>query len=288
MKLEVNNLNFSYGMKKVLNISDVSFESGNIYGIVGKNGAGKTTFFKSLTNIIVNYSGNVFIDGENVKQNPTILTSVGIVLDDMELYKHQSGLFNLQFFGGLRGNFDEQKALELAKELELADDINKKVSSYSLGMNKKLILLISIMNDAQILILDEPFRGLDAKSVEWFKDYLLELKKQGKMIFISSHIQEDIQSLSDRVLVLENGDFAGNFDLNKEDLNYIYQVEVNKVDEFIELLKTKEISGSKNKNMVKFSANEETYKELFNQAVASGIEFYQIKKMSEFTQMWGD
>ena len=83
MKIKIKDLHFSYGAKKVLNISSTEFEQGKIYGIVGKNGAGKTTFFKALTNIITNYSGDVLIDGETVKTNLKVLSKVGIVLDDM-------------------------------------------------------------------------------------------------------------------------------------------------------------------------------------------------------------
>jgi ABC-2 type transport system ATP-binding protein len=285
MKLTVNNLDFAYGLSKVLNISSEEFETGNIYGIVGRNGVGKTTFFKVLTNIIVNYKGSVAIDDEDVKKNPYILTNVGIVLDDMELYKNRTGLFNLRYFGGLRGRFDEEKALELAKELEIFEAINKKVSNYSLGMSKKLILLISIMNDAQILILDEPFRGLDSKSVAWFKEYILNLREEGKMIFISSHIQDDIEALSDRVLVMENGEFANQFDLKKENLSYIYHAEVNDTEKFLKLLADKEIQAQTSGKMVRFTLDEASYKELFKEAVAQDIEFYQIKKESQFTEL---
>nr|WP_270316473.1 ATP-binding cassette domain-containing protein [Lactococcus petauri] len=91
MTLNIQNLRFSYQAHNVLNLSPVSFEQGKIYGIVGRNGVGKTTFFKTLTNIITNYSGSIEIDGKNIKENPKVLTSVGIVLDDMELYKNYSG-----------------------------------------------------------------------------------------------------------------------------------------------------------------------------------------------------
>ena len=285
MKLAVRNLSFSYGLKEIIDIDNQEFESSNIYGIVGRNGAGKTTFFKLLTNIIVSYAGDVIIGGEVVKNNPAVLSDVGIVLDDMELYKHQSGLFNLRYFGGLRGSYNEAKALQLAQELDLAADIHNKVGSYSLGMSKKLILLIAIMNDAQILILDEPFRGLDSKSVTWFKDYLLNLKEEGKMIFISSHIQDDIEALSDKVLVLENGQFANQFDLRTESLSYIYQVEVNKPEEFSAFLEEKSIQSQIAGKLVRFTLDDEAFKELFKEVVAKGIEFYQIKKESQFTEL---
>ena len=285
MKIKVENLQFSYGSNRVLNISGTEFEQGKIYGIVGKNGAGKTTFFKALTNIITNYSGNVKIDGESVKTNLKALSKVGIVLDDMELYKNYTGLFNIRFFGNLRGGFDEELALKLAEELEIADCLNKKVSTYSLGMNKKLILLVSVINNAEVLIFDEPFRGLDKKSVNWFKNYLLELKKKGCMILISSHIQEDIEALSDKVLVLSNGDFSNTFDLNDTSQEYIYSIEVSDKAAFIDLLKTEAIAFAEQGKFIKIELKESKYKAMFKEAVAKDIEFLQIKKENKFVEL---
>lgn len=285
MKIKVKNLLFSYGYIKVLNISSAEFEKGKIYGIVGKNGVGKTTFFKALTNIITNYSGDVQIDGQSVKTNLSVLSKVGIVLDDMELYKNQTGLFNMRYFGGLRGGFDEEQAMSFARELEIADSINRKVSTYSLGMNKKLILLISIMNNAEILIFDEPFRGLDAKSVNWFKNHLLGLKKKGCTILISSHVQEDIESLSDKVLVMSNGDFSNAFDLKDTAQEYVYRVEVSDKAAFAEVLEKLEIPFTVQGKLIKLELNETKYRELFKQAVAGDIEFHQIKKESKFVEL---
>ncbi len=285
MKIKVENLQFSYGIKKVLNVSNIEFEQGKIYGIVGKNGVGKTTFFKALTNIITNYSGLVEIDGIDIKKNLKTLSQVGIVLDDMELYKNHTGMFNLRYFGGLRGGFDETQALKLARELEIDDSINKKVDTYSLGMNKKLILLISVINDAQILIFDEPFRGLDAKSVIWFKNYLLNLKNQGRTILISSHVQEDIETLSDKVLVMSNGDFKDVFDIKNAIQNYIYSVEVSDKSTFTNLLHKNEIQYEEQEKFIKFELDEANYKKVFKESVTQGIEFYQIKKENKFVEL---
>jgi len=284
MKIQVADLKFSYGPKQVLGVSRVDFEPGNIYAIVGKNGVGKTTFFKTLTNIITNYSGYIHINGESVRDNPHVLSDVGIVLDDMELYKNKTGMFNLHYFGGLRGGFNETYALRLAEELEIAPALEQKVAEYSLGMSKKLILLISLMNAAQILIFDEPFRGLDKKSVDWFRRYLLYLKSQNRMILISSHIQEDIEALADRVLVMMDGDFRSEFDLKDTNQIYEYSVEVNNQEMFMRLLEDSGIAFVHKEKMIGFRAQEASYKEIFRIAVANGVEFYQIKKESQFAR----
>lgn len=284
MKIQVENLNFSYGSRQVLQVSNVKFEQGKAYGIVGKNGVGKTTFFKCLVNIITNYKGNVLINGQEVRRHLTVLGNVGIVLDDMNLYRNRTGMFNLKYFAGLRGGTPLDRVQQLARELEIADALDQKVSTYSLGMTKKLQLLISLMNDAEILIFDEPFRGLDAKTVEWFRNHLTKLKAQGHTILISSHVQEDIEAISDYVYVLENGDFGHEFDLKDKTQAFIYSLEVSDADRLKALLSDLGIQAKEMGDLIQFIAHEETYRRLFKQAVTEDIEFYQVKKEVQFAK----
>lgn len=278
VKIQINNLFFAYGHRPVLNISQVAFERGKAYGIVGKNGVGKTTFFKCLVNIITSYKGSVFIDDKEVRNHLEVLKNVGIVLDDMHLYRNRTGIFNLQYFAGLRGGAPLDTVMALATELEIADALDMKVSKYSLGMTKKLQLLISIMNDAEILIFDEPFRGLDAKSVDWFRNYLVELTRQGRTILISSHVQEDIESIADHVFVMENGDFSVSYDLNDTTQSYIYSVEVSAPELLQRLLENAGIASTLAGKLLQFTASEDAYRQVFKEAVAQDVEFFQVKK----------
>jgi len=284
LKIQVSNLGFSYGSKRVLQISYASFEQGKAYGIVGKNGVGKTTFFKCLVNIITKYKGNVLINGLEVRSNLSVLGNVGIVLDDMSPYRNRTGMFNLRYFAGLRGKMPLENVLKLAGELEIASHLDTKVSKYSLGMTKKLQLLISLVNDAEILIFDEPFYWLDAQSVEWFRHYLLELKRQGRTILISSHVQEDIESIADHVYVLENGDFSATFDLGDKTQDFIYSVEVSDPEHFRQLLEEAGVTVGMAGGLLQFTAGEELYRQVFKQAVVKDIEFYQIKKEVDFSK----
>lgn len=288
MKIKANQLKFAYGAQEILSVNSVAFEGGKIYGIVGRNGVGKTTFFKTLTNIITNYSGQVLIDNQDVKEKPEILANVGITLDDMQLYKSGTGIFNLRYFGGLRGNFDEAKALKLAESLAIADALDKKVSSYSLGMNKKLILLISLMNDAKILIFDEPFRGIDFASVEFLKSHFRALQEAGCLILISSHVQEDIETLCDEVLVLDKGDFGAPFDLKDASQILIYTVETKQTEALINILVASQVPAKTKGNLVKFEVTQAEFQEIFRKAVPEGIEFDEIKKESKFAEMLGE
>ena len=283
MQIKVEAVKFSYQSKKVLSITEGVFESGQIYGIVGNNGVGKTTFFKTLTNIITNYQGNIQFDGENIKENPSILTKVGILLDDMELYKNYTGLFNLRYFGGLRGEFDEEIALKLAEKLDLNTGVlNKNVGTYSLGMKKKLILLISVMNDADILIFDEPFRGIEAKSVAWFREYLLALKQKGCLVLISSHVQEDIEAICDKVYLLSDGDFKATFDLKDQTELLTYTVSVSDVHVLETFLTNAGVQVEIKDDTLRFDSTPAAFQVAFRHAVDAGVNFDSIKKESKF------
>lgn len=284
MKINVEKLNVTYGAKKVIIDGFASFDEGKIYGIVGKNGAGKTTFFKSLTNIITNYGGQVTFDGQDVRQFPSVLTKVGILLDDIELYKSYTGWFNLRYFGGLRGTFDEDNAMKLAVSLEISDVLNKKVLTYSLGMTKKLLLLISLMNDAEVLIFDEPLRGIDADAVRWFRHYLLDFKRKGKTILISSHVQEDIESLCDEVFVLSEGKFPAPIDLTDQNRLSVYKVFVNELSALTSLLEQAGLRYQVDLEQVIFEAEPKAYQEIFQAAVNQGLVFKEIRKEAKFSE----
>lgn len=217
MQIEINNLVVTYKNNVALDLKNLTIPDGGAYGIVGHNGAGKTTLFKSLTNIITNYSGEIQIDGQNVRDNPAILNRVGIVLDGMSVYMNQTGWFNLAYFSGLRGEFNREQARTLAAEIGIEAVLDQKVKTYSYGMKKKLILLIALLHQPELLILDEPFRGLDLDTVQWFKTYLQKLISEGSMtLLISSHVQSDIEMFCKSVFVIDHGQLRETIDLATE------------------------------------------------------------------------
>ncbi|MDF7675689.1 ABC transporter ATP-binding protein [Neisseriaceae bacterium ESL0693] len=238
MGIKVKNLCMHYGHREILNIDSLDFDKGTSYGLVGHNGAGKTTLFKCITNIILNYQGEILIDEQCVKKNNEVLLNVGIVLDGMSVYSNRTGWFNIQYFSGLRGNFDQQKATELARELDLYAALDQKVSSYSYGMQKKLILLIALIHTPAILILDEPFRGLDLATVKWFKKYLKRLTEQGLTLLISSHVQNDLEALCDLVYVIDRGHIIEKIDLKLEKTRQRRRIDTSNNNRLQEILNT--------------------------------------------------
>ncbi|MGM0218986.1 ABC transporter ATP-binding protein [Enterococcus sp. AZ126] len=236
MEIKVRDLVMRYGRAEVLNIRSLDFEKGTSYGLVGHNGAGKTTLFKCMTNIISNYQGDILIDDTSVKQHNEVLLNVGIVLDGMSVYSNRSGWFNIQYFSGLRGMFDEEKAKDLARELDLYVVLDQKVKTYSYGMQKKLILLIALMHKPEVLILDEPFRGLDIDTVKWFKHYLKQLTEEGLTLVISSHVQNDLEALCDIVYVIDRGRISETIDINAEKEKQIRRIDTTNNSRLIEIL----------------------------------------------------
>lgn len=238
MSIKIRNMEMHYGPTKVLNISSLDFEKGVSYGLVGHNGAGKTTLFKCITNIILNYQGTITIDNQSVKKNNEALLKVGIVLDEMSVYTNRTGQFNIQYFSGLRGNYDQKKATKLAKELDLYPVLDREVSTYSYGMKKKLILLIALIHTPEILILDEPFRGLDNRTVSWFKKYLKQLTEKGLTLLISSHVQNDLEALCDMVYVIDHGKIIETIDIKAEKEKQLRRVNTSNNRRLKEILTT--------------------------------------------------
>lgn len=280
MEIKVRDLIMRYGRAEVLNIRSLDFEKGTSYGLVGHNGAGKTTLFKCMTNIISDYQGEVLINDISVKQHNEVLLNVGIVLDGMSVYTNRTGWFNIEYFSGLRGSFNEEKAKELARELDLYAVLDQKVKSYSYGMQKKLILLIALMHTPEILILDEPFRGLDIDTVKWFKKYLKQLTEQGLTLLISSHVQNDLEALCDIVYVIDRGRINETIDINVEKEKQIRRVDTTNNDRLKEILdEVNYYYQTDDENGVKMDISDERWGLVKQRLTDEAIEISELSKV---------
>lgn len=278
--IEVKELKKKYKHHQVLNIESLVFNTGKSYGLVGHNGAGKTTLFKCITNIICNYEGEVRIDGTLVKEHNDVLKNVGIVLDGMSVYSNHTGRFNIQYFSGLRGIQNDEKALVLAKELDLLDALDMKVKNYSYGMQKKLILLIALMYNPKILILDEPFRGLDSDSVRWFKNYLKQLTKNGLTLIISSHVQNDLETLCEEVFVIDKGSIIDRIDMTAEKQKMTRIVDTTDNEVLIQLLEQENFEyGLTKEGQVKVDISDSKWSIISAKLNDSNIEITELSRV---------
>ena len=282
--IKINNLLVKYKSLTALEVRELEFQDGIAYGIVGENGAGKTTMFKSITNIIANYAGEIYIDEQLVKKQNAVLTNVGLVLDGMSVYKDRTGWFNIRYFSGLRDCYNESYAIELAQELDIYGVLGKKVKTYSYGMQKKLILLIAILSKPKYLILDEPFRGLDFETVKWFKEYLLKLRDMGTTLLISSHVRNDLETLCQKVHVLSRGRIVDFLDLEEENKAMMRLIDTTNNTRVVEIMKEMNFVFEEKDGKIRTSIEQEKWQDVRNAIQAEGIEIIELSKTSSLDE----
>lgn len=181
----------------------MNFEKGKIHGIIGRNGSGKTVLLKCICGFMEQDSGTVFVYGKPVKA--AAAQDIGVIIEEPGFIEAVSGFKNLMFLASLQKKADHERIRETMKLVGLDPDNRKAVRKYSLGMRHRLGLAQAIMEDPDLLVLDEPMNGLDRQGVEEIRRLLLELKKRGKTILLSSHYAEDIEVLCDTVCEMDGG-----------------------------------------------------------------------------------
>lgn len=274
----VKNLIKKYGSNVVLNIEYLELDPKKIYGLVGPNGAGKTTLFKCMTNIVTKYDGQVIYEGNNVKEKPAILKDFSIVLDGLKVYENFTGQYNIEYFTKLRGCYDKAKIDEYAKKLRVDHALSSKVSRYSYGMKKKLLLLIAIITNPKFLILDEPFRGVDQMAVEEMKTILKEMNRNGMGIIISSHVIDDLNELCDEVLVLQDGRLVKNIDVLKTKESKHRLISTSDNQKFIEILNEFNYIHEVIKDEVKVDMAYEAWSDVYAKLNENGIVIETMEK----------
>lgn len=198
-----------FGNKQVLNGVNLDVYEGQIIGYIGPNGAGKSTTVKLMLGLIDGYTGLVEIFGENIIKNDySYKKRIGYVPETAELYENLTAFEYLSFTGelyGLSSEEAEKKAFGLMKEFGLETVFHQRISSFSKGMKQKVLIISSLLHDPDLLFFDEPLSGLDANSVMVIKEILAKLAEQGKTIFYSSHIMDVVEKISNRIVLLVDG-----------------------------------------------------------------------------------
>ena len=223
--VELKNLRMSYGAKEVLKGINLEVHKGEIIGYIGTNGAGKSTTIKIILGIVEGYSGEVKVLGNDIsKDQIEYKRKIGYVPEVADIYDNLTAREYLTFIGALYGlsyQLVDAKALRLMKIFGIDNVYDARINSYSKGMKQKVLLIASMLHNPDILFLDEPLSGLDANSVMIVKEILLNLSKQGKTIFYSSHIMDVVERISNRIILINNGQIAadGSFEELKNKSN---------------------------------------------------------------------
>lgn len=202
--IKIKNLTKIYDENKILDDISITFEEGKIYGIVGKNGSGKSVLLKTICGFIRPDKGEILFDNINIVKKQTFPPETGAMFENSGFIPNISGLENLKLLASINNIISEEEILKSVDIVNLKEDINKKYYKYSLGMRKKLGICQAIMENQKYIILDEPFNGIDDESLKKIKIQLNKIK-ENKIIIISTHIKEDIEKLCDEVYKISNG-----------------------------------------------------------------------------------
>lgn len=220
MELEVINATKIIDKKIILDNINLKLKGGRIYGLRGKNGAGKTMLFRLISGLIFPTEGKVLINGEELGKEISFPRSIGILIENPGYIPNFSGFKNLKIISNIKGIIDDRKIIETMEILGLDSTSKKKVKKYSLGMKQKLGLAMAVMEDSDIIILDEPVNALDEASVRIVHELLEKHKKRGALIIVASHDREELDLLADEIFVMENGKMKETESTKRENSNH--------------------------------------------------------------------
>lgn len=207
--LQIEHLTKAYGDKKAVDDLSLHIRPGEIYGFIGHNGAGKTTTLKSAVGILRFDSGEIRINGRSIKDEPVACKRVlAYIPDNPDLYDFMTGIKYLNFVADIFGVPSEERRAKIddyAARFELTDDLAQPIAAYSHGMKQKLAVIAAWLYSPKLIIMDEPFVGLDPKAAHLLKIMMRELCEEGGAIFFSTHVLEVAEKLCDKVAIIKGG-----------------------------------------------------------------------------------
>ena len=207
--LKIENLTKTYGQKKAVDNLSLGIENGHIYGFIGHNGAGKTTTLKSIAGIMEFDQGNIYIDNKSIKEEPLACKKVmAYIPDNPDLYEYLTGIKYLNFIADVYGVSQAERTDRIKKYgdmFELTDSLGEPISAYSHGMKQKLAVISALIHEPKLIIMDEPFVGLDPKASHLLKGLMRDLCDRGGAIFFSTHVLEVAEKLCDKIAIIKAG-----------------------------------------------------------------------------------
>ncbi len=207
--LKIEHLTKTYGDRKAVDDLSLHIAPGEIFGFIGHNGAGKTTTLKSVAGILKYDGGNIFVGGHSVREEPLACKKqIAYIPDNPDLYDFMTGTAYLNFIAdifGVPADLRRERIERCADAFELTGDLAGTISSYSHGMKQKLAVISALIHDPKLVIMDEPFVGLDPKAAHTLKGLMRELCDTGGAIFFSTHVLEVAEKLCDKVAIIKGG-----------------------------------------------------------------------------------
>ena len=207
--LQINNLTKIYGEKKAVDNLSLHIKAGEMYAFIGHNGAGKTTTIKSVCGLLNFEAGEILIDGISIKENPIeCKRKISYLPDNPDLYEFMSGIKYLNFIADIYGVDKKERAESIKKYGDMfgiTSDLAQPISAYSHGMKQKLALISALIHKPKLLIMDEPFVGLDPKASYLLKEEMKRICENGGAIFFSTHVLEVAEKICDKIAIIKDG-----------------------------------------------------------------------------------
>ncbi|MDY3017295.1 MAG: ATP-binding cassette domain-containing protein [Blautia sp.] len=203
--IEIDNISKEFSGDIVLHPVSISFEKGKIYGIIGRNGSGKTVLLKIISGFLRPTTGTVTINGISLGKKNEFPKNTGILIEKPGFLPYKSGFQNLKYLSQIQKLINDQEIYKVLEQTGLTSAAKKLVGKYSMGMKQRLGIAQAIMENPEILILDEPMNGLDDQGASQMRKLFLQLRNEGKTILLASHMQEDIHELCDKVYRIDAG-----------------------------------------------------------------------------------
>lgn len=208
MVIDIKNVSLKIKDNNILNCVSLQCSEGEICGIIGRNGSGKTMLMKCICGFVRPTGGEILVLGERIGKDVDFIPDAGIIIETPGFIPYFSGIKNLRLLASIQSKVQDSEIKRAMEMAGLNPDMKRIVKKYSLGMRQRLGLAQAIMENPKVLILDEPFNGLDKEGVVDMRKHLLKLKNEGKTILLSSHSSEDIELLCDKVYEMEHGKLA--------------------------------------------------------------------------------
>ena len=207
--LKIEHLTKLYGEKKAVDDLSLHIRAGEIYGFIGHNGAGKTTTLKAAVGILEFDRGDIFVDGKSIRQEPLACKrEMAYIPDNPDLYEYMTGIKYLHFIADIYGvdvQTRRERIHKYADLFALTDDLGQAIAAYSHGMKQKLAIIAAWIHQPRLILMDEPFVGLDPKAAHILKGMMRELCESGGAIFFSTHVLEVAEKLCDKVAIIKGG-----------------------------------------------------------------------------------
>ena len=236
--IELVNLTKKYGSKTVVDQLSLTLKPGVVTGFLGPNGSGKSTTMKMIISLVHPTVGKVIVDDKKYNDFTEPTKKIGTLIDSSAIDKNLTARQHLSLIS-TAANIDPNRVDEMIKMTGLKMVQNKKVKSYSLGMKQRLGVATALISDPDVIILDEPFNGLDVDGIKWLRKLFKQLAEEGKAVIVSSHLMSEIQAVADRVVIIGQGKLLADMtmeEMNKKSLSSYVYVEANDLEKIVIIL----------------------------------------------------